>query len=470
MVGADASLGRAAFSAEHFHPNADFVLTFSAPRPSEMYSAAYAEKNEQPFVLLGYQPRPELMPAAAGRAAARDILFIAETSGARTPQDLTAQRQAISLMVAALNDNDRVMIAAADVNLVRLNSEWLAPQASGIDAALETLKSRVPLGALDLGSCIHDAAQTFPAGAATRERRIIFIGSGVPALGVLDGAQIAATGAAELNQAHASLVAVSLGRTVDALALAELSRRSNGCYLPLKVDEGFDSAAFQLGLSLQSPLLQSPIVKCDAAVLNEIYPANLGALLPGQEIFLHSRVAAANVSALNVGIAGQFQNAAYERTYKVTLPPTEKLAADPAVGRFWSRARLDHLLAKPQDANTRAEVIELAKTWTLMSPYTSFLVLESNEDYKRYDIDRSKRRPAWKDLDVAGLAPIVPLETRTFRLAWISPNVPANDLSAGRQSLIDVLTKVKGSQGTISFEKRSNALVVRDTSKQVSIR
>src|SRR6185436_10457690 len=49
------------------------------------------------------------------------------------------------------------------------------------------------------------------------------------------------------------------------------------------------------------------------------------------------------------------------------------------------------------DAQQR-EVINLAQMWTLMSPYTSFLVLESNEDYKRYDIDRSKRRPAWKEI------------------------------------------------------------------------
>ena len=334
----------------------------------------------------------------------------------------------------------------------------MAPVAGrGCRWALDALKNRVPLGALDLGACIHEAAHAFPEAEANRERRIIFMGSGVPALGELDGGKIAAAGAAELSAAHTAWVSISLGRTVDALALSELARRSNGCYLPLKVDEGFDSAAFQLGLSLQSPLLQAPVVKCDAGVLAEIYPANLGALLPGQEIFLHSRLTAKNLAALNVDVSGAFQDAPYQRSYTIAVPVGEKLASDPAVGRFWSRARLDHLLAKPQDGNTRAEVIELAKTWTLMSPYTSFLVLESNEDYKRYDIDRSKRRPAWKDLDVAGLAPIVPLETRTFRLAWISPDravETSNDTYAG-QSLIEVLAKVEARRER--FRSRSAA-------------
>jgi len=71
------------------------------------------------------------------------------------------------------------------------------------------------------------------------------------------------------------------------------------------------------------------------------------------------------------------------------------------------------------------------------------------------------------------------LDIRIFRLAYISPEgskytavlnsefakrEESKDTAAAGQSLIDVLSKVKGSQGTISFEKRSNALVVRDTS------
>jgi len=71
------------------------------------------------------------------------------------------------------------------------------------------------------------------------------------------------------------------------------------------------------------------------------------------------------------------------------------------------------------------------------------------------------------------------LDIRIFRLAYISPEgakytavlqseFAARELSkdqiAAGATLIDVLTKVKSAQGSISFEKRSNALVVRDTS------
>jgi len=73
------------------------------------------------------------------------------------------------------------------------------------------------------------------------------------------------------------------------------------------------------------------------------------------------------------------------------------------------------------------------------------------------------------------------LEIRMFRLAYISPegskytpmmtsSFIAREGAAGAQqgpgaaSLIEVLKNVKSQQGTISFEKRSNTIIVRDTS------
>ncbi|MFH0939119.1 MAG: secretin N-terminal domain-containing protein [Planctomycetota bacterium] len=71
------------------------------------------------------------------------------------------------------------------------------------------------------------------------------------------------------------------------------------------------------------------------------------------------------------------------------------------------------------------------------------------------------------------------LDIRIFRLAYVSPEgskytavlqseftkrEESKETAQAGTSLIDVLTKVKSPQGTISFEKRSNSLVVRDMS------
>ena len=68
------------------------------------------------------------------------------------------------------------------------------------------------------------------------------------------------------------------------------------------------------------------------------------------------------------------------------------------------------------------------------------------------------------------------MEIRIFRLAYILPDDAAytatltstpgsKEVKNADQSLIDVLSHVKTTTGSISFEKRANALVVRDSAK-----
>ncbi|MCY3021318.1 MAG: tetratricopeptide repeat protein, partial [Planctomycetota bacterium] len=218
---------------------------------------------------------------------------------------------------------------------------------------------------------------------------------GMPAYGVLDVGKLAQDGAAELARAKAAFIAVGVGRAVDALALSELARRTGGFYRPLRVDEGLDEAAFLLALSLQTPVLEAPALECGA--LTAICPENLGALLPGQEVFLHARAKTPLSEKLKLAVRGTLAGGDYARQFEVAWPAN--MAADPAVGRFWARAWLDHLLSQPQTRELRRQAIDLAQTWTLMSPYTSFLVLESEGEYARYGIDRRKRRDIWEEIE-----------------------------------------------------------------------
>jgi hypothetical protein len=391
----------ASLNLSNFKPRADFVLTFTSPRASELFSAAYAENGEQPYVLMGFEPRADRgqVSGSSGQATkGRDVLFLVETSGARSTQDLDAQWRVLESMLAGLDPAaDRVAFAAADVGMDLLSQKFSSIDTADAVSALQSLKQRVPMGGLDLGTSLSEAAALFAQGdTLARKHMIVFLGAGISALGTLDAAKLAEEVSKQLATAKVSFTAVAIGRSIESLTLSELSRRSGGFYVPLKVDEGQEEAAFQLGLSLQSPLIESPLLKSEA--LSDIYPTQLGSLLPGQEVFVHGRITSpfSKGGELRVSLSATLAGAPFSRSFDLRLP--KQLDADPAVGRFWARARLDYLLTQPQSDVQQREVINLAQTWTLMSPYTSFLVLESNEDYKRYDIDRSKRRPAWKEV------------------------------------------------------------------------
>ncbi len=67
-------------------------------------------------------------------------------------------------------------------------------------------------------------------------------------------------------------------------------------------------------------------------------------------------------------------------------------AAPQLLGRSMARAKIDALLERQRsakdDVSIKEQVIELSREYRVMSPYTSLLVLETEADYARYEIDR----------------------------------------------------------------------------------
>ncbi|MBE7465554.1 MAG: hypothetical protein HS116_18920 [Planctomycetes bacterium] len=385
---------------DNVKPEADFVLNVAAPREQPIEAVLYAEEGEAPYVLLGIQPQPALAQAA-GRASGRDVLIVAETSGARSAEDRAAQTKALDALLSGLNASDRVLLAGADVALTPLTAGGVPPFSAALDRARADLAKTTPLGALDLGNAVVQGAALLSRHARPdRARLLIFVGAGIPALGTLDAGQLAADGAAALKVAATRFVGIAVGRQVETLALAELAARSGGFCVPLRPDENLEEAAFTLSLSLQQPILEAAAWRDETGLLTGAIPARLPALLPGHEYFVHARLKETRPFA--VALEARIDGMPYAVRRAVTLG--EGLDRNPAVGRAWARARMDDLLAQAPDSQRREEILALAQTWTLMSPYTSFLVLESNDDYARYEIDRGQRRKLWRDPTVLAQA------------------------------------------------------------------
>src|SRR5262249_52900022 len=61
------------------------------------------------------------------------------------------------------------------------------------------------------------------------------------------------------------------------------------------------------------------------------------------------------------------------------------------VPRLWARQHLDHLLAQGASPAIKDEIIALSEEYQIITPYTSFLVLETDADRERFAVKRSFR-------------------------------------------------------------------------------
>jgi Ca-activated chloride channel family protein len=65
---------------------------------------------------------------------------------------------------------------------------------------------------------------------------------------------------------------------------------------------------------------------------------------------------------------------------------------NPEIQRMWALKVIDELLshirADSEDESLVKEIVSLGEKYSIVSPYTSFLVLESEEEFKRFGIKR----------------------------------------------------------------------------------
>src|SRR5207248_7430863 len=54
------------------------------------------------------------------------------------------------------------------------------------------------------------------------------------------------------------------------------------------------------------------------------------------------------------------------------------------VPRLWARMHLDHLLQQGNSQSIKDEIIALSEEYQIITPYTSFLVLETDADRERF--------------------------------------------------------------------------------------
>jgi Ca-activated chloride channel family protein len=89
-------------------------------------------------------------------------------------------------------------------------------------------------------------------------------------------------------------------------------------------------------------------------------------------------------------VKAEINGAAFDQTVGVQLASHE--AANPEIERMWAWQKIDRLLKEATQTGSRTpaidEVVRLGEGYSIVTEYTSFIVLENDAEYQRWKIDR----------------------------------------------------------------------------------
>ncbi len=307
----------------------------------------------------------------------RELLVLLDTSASRAPGFATQVQRLQALLGQAATELGRqvpLRVACFDQVVAPIYDGPLG--GFGAKEARAILERR-PLGASNLGQALDWAA-------ALKDRawtRLLVVTDGVATAGATEGSELRAKVAALAKAGAQRLDVLAVGGIRDDAALRALVTGG----LPRAgavLDESLPAAT--LSRRLSSGTLSGIAVAVTGA--SWVWPERLDGVQPGDQVLVYADLPAGRpLEVVLSGALGQKQTVA---TVEVARPLLE---------RAWVAARIrrlehqrDTLAATDADlrAGLRHEIVDLSVRHRVLSDYTALLVLETEQDYARFNIDR----------------------------------------------------------------------------------
>jgi Vault protein inter-alpha-trypsin domain/von Willebrand factor type A domain len=336
------------------------------------------KRDDGVYTAVRVQPDWSKVPEPKGPRPARRFVVVVDTSrSALEERDLEVD--ALKMVLAEMGPDDRYVAMTSDVVARPESGELVAPTAEAIDKTVAFVKRLEPDGASDVGAALRQAGRLAK---ASREKdgkdvEILYIGDGSPTWGETNSEALAKIAKDSLGASP--LHAMVLGKAGDVDGVHELAAASGG-----QLDRprtALDAKRFALRLA-QRPLMRritaAHVVARDADV---VFPSREETIVEGDDIAVLVKTPKGTEPPAQITLKGIVDGKDVSQV--VALGKADGAAH---VGQRWARSEI--LRLEQDGAEQKDAVVKTSLAFGIMSQYTSFLVLESEEAYAKYDIAR----------------------------------------------------------------------------------
>ncbi len=352
----------------------DFVLYYSlAQKDFGLNLLTHARKGQDGMFLMMIAPPVE---PKKDQVMEKDVVFVFDTSGSMSGRKMDQARSALTYCVEQLNPGDRFNIVRFSTDVEVLAKQLEPANSRTKKAAVAFVADLYARGGTDIHSALQTAL-TLPHD-AKRSRFIIFLTDGKPTIGTTDAQEIlnhATKGAGETR-----IFVFGVGHKVNTHLLDQIAGRCGGVCKYVEPEEDIEVKVSSLFDKISHPVLAAPRIEVDRIELRQVHPRVLPDLFYGDQLIVLGRYRGHGDSAIRLHgtVNGEPRTLVFEGSFAA------KQADNAFIPRLWATRRIGYLLdeirLQGEQAELKDEVLQLSKEYGIMTPYTSFLVVEDEAE------------------------------------------------------------------------------------------
>lgn len=376
---------RVEFTAQEYTPDRDFEVVVGVQRRPASAVLIPHRRGDDGYFMLQLTPPGALDlddRAVLPDGAPLEILILADTSASMLEDTRHMQDAMMTALLSSLSAADRFNLVMCDVECHWLFDEPVPADPRNVDVARATLEKRVSLGWTDLEQAFAEVLKR--TGGRTH---VVYLGDGVPTSGDADPIALNKR-LRQLYEGHQATVhAVALGSSYEPLVLKAMASLGGGSYRQVTDPQSVRKAARELLSEITQPVTRFTGIEFQGLRAARVYPRELPNLPAGtQQIVLGRFLPEAK------DVEGEILVQALRDDEPLTMTVPFRISSgeegNSFIPRLWARMHLDALLEQGSSQAIQDEVIALSEQYHIITPYTSLLVLESDEDRERFQVQR----------------------------------------------------------------------------------
>ena len=368
-----------AYEAQNVRPDTDFHL--------------FIGRKETPvgLSLLTYRPDPNkdgyfaLLAAPAfknpnANAIPKDVVFVIDTSGSMSGPKIEQGRKALQFCINTLNPGDHF-------DIMRFSTEAEPLFGTLTTASDDNRKKPSDFAATlhaDGGTAIDEALKKSlaerPASNAGRLFMLVFMTDGQPTIGEENPDVILSHVKDESQGAPVRIFSFGVGEDVNTKLLDQVAEQTRGYCQYVLPNENLELSMSTFWSKVQDPVLANLKLETGSVTVSKLYPKELPDLFKGDQLVAFGTYSHAGKTALTLTgtIDGQPQTFSQDVTFDEQTDDGKDWIA-----KLWATRRIGYLLddmrLHGENKELKDEIVELARRWGVVTPYTAMLIIEDEK-------------------------------------------------------------------------------------------
>ena len=379
------------FEERRTRPDKDFTLYYSTDDKGVGLSVlTHRPANEDGYFLLTVTPS-----YTDGKVIPKDLTFVVDTSGSMAGAKMEQARRALAFCLKNLNANDRFEIVRFSTEAEALFEELVPATRENVARAQKYVEGLEPIGGTNSEEALTLALKA-NAGPSSRPKVVIFITDGKPTIGETNEDRLVKK-VTDANAAQMRVFTFGVGDDLNTHFLDKLTEATRAARTYVTEKEDLELPVSSFIEKIKSPVMVDVAIEYGSGIrAAQTYPRSLPDLFKGSQLVVFGRYSGTGGT---ITLKGTVDGQRVTMPYTASFP--SRIDANEVIPPLWAAQRIGYLLDEirlnGEDKELVDEATKLARRFGIVTPYTSYLIMED----ERRRVAANTLRPEHQTLNAA---------------------------------------------------------------------